>query len=153
VYLASIFLLMLVLPVASIAIEAQSVTAISAPLVAKWFAFWSVGWRLLPAGVRQILQPDFTAREVFGLKSDEPRVVVRELGYANVAIGLLGVLSHLQPAWVTAAALTGGVFLALAGIGHAMRPSANRTENFAMVSDLFVAVVLLAACARIVLGE
>ena len=31
------------------------------PLVGKWFVFWAVGARLFIAGIRQVIQPAFTA--------------------------------------------------------------------------------------------
>ncbi|MOA50332.1 hypothetical protein D3C78_1733370 [compost metagenome] len=70
--------------------------AITAALVAKWFVFWSVGWRLLLAGFKQIVQPRYTANVILGLKTDEALILVRELGFANVAMGVLGVLSLWQ---------------------------------------------------------
>ena len=44
------------------------------------------------------------------------------------------------------AALVGGVFYGLAGVNHALESQRNSFENVAMVSDLGVAVVLLAVC-------
>jgi hypothetical protein len=35
-------------------------------LVGHWFVFWGVGIRLGLAGLRQFLQPSFTARDIFG---------------------------------------------------------------------------------------
>jgi len=123
---------------------------LGAALAAKWFAFWAVGWRLLLAGIRQIAQPRYTAREILGLKSDESLILVRELGFANVAIGLVGVLSLPVPQWRLAAALAGGVFYGLAGISHARQGHRNRLENVAMVSDILASVVLLGACVLVV---
>ena len=74
--------------------------------------------------------------------------MVRELGIANLAIGTVGTGSLLVPEWLPAAALAGMIFYGLAGINHAFQPHRNRLENVAMVSDLFVAVVLLAYCTR-----
>ena len=142
--------LMFVLPLLSIAIEAATANAaIGALLACKWFAFWAMGWRLLLAGLRQIVQPAFTARVILGLKHEESHFLVRELGFANVALGLLGVLSLPLPAWRVAAALAGGVFYALAGAAHVRHSHRNRLENVAMASDLFVAAVLLGSCAAL----
>jgi hypothetical protein len=111
--------------------------------------FWAVGIRLLLASLRQILQPRYTAETVLGIKNEESHFVVRELGFANAAIAAIGAGSILFPKWVTAGALAGGIFYGLAGVNHAKRPHRNRLENMAMISDLFVAVVLLAAYAAI----
>ena len=107
-----------------------------------------LGGRLAPvlAGVSQIAQPQYTAQTILGIDNAESQILVRELGFANVAIGLLGVVSLRMPAWQLAAALTGGVFYALAGTNHVLHASRNRLQNLAMLSDLFVAVILLGAC-------
>ena len=97
-YYAIVGTFMLLLPLLSIAAESLAFGApLDAALVAKWFAFWAVGWRLLLAGCKQVAQPRYTAREILGLKSDESLILVRELGFANVAIGLVGVLSLWLP--------------------------------------------------------
>jgi hypothetical protein len=147
-YYAIVATLMFALPIASIGIEAaQARVPVSAALVGKWFVFWAVGWRLLLAGIRQIAQPGYTAHVILGLKSEETLLLVRELGFANVAVGLVGVVSLFVPSWQLAAALAGGVFYALAGLNHVRQPHRNHLENVAMVSDLFVALVLLWVCA------
>jgi uncharacterized protein DUF6790 len=146
-YYVVVATLMFALPVLSLAVEAiHSSAAVDSALVGKWFVFWSVGWRLLLAGARQIAQPEYTAREILGLQSVESWTVVRELGFGNLALGIVGVLSLWLPAWQLAAALAGGLFYALAGINHALQKHRNRLENVAMVSDLFVALVLLGVC-------
>ena len=147
-YYTVVAMLLFVFPLASIAIEVVALGgAVGPALVAKWFVFWSVGWRLLLAGIRQIIQPSYTAKEILGLESDESSVLVRELGFGNVALGVTGLLSLALPAWQMAVALAGGIFYALAGLGHVVQSHRNRLENVAMVSDLFVGVVLLGACA------
>lgn len=78
---------MFVLPIGSIGVEVLAMNGrLDAHLVAKWFVFWAVGGRLLTAGIKQIVDPRFTAKEILGLKSDESLVLVRELGFANVAM-------------------------------------------------------------------
>jgi hypothetical protein len=153
-YYTIIAVFMFALPLLSIAAESMaSGTALTATIVAKWFVFWAVGWRLLLAGLKQIAQPQFTAKEILGLKSDESLILVRELGFANVAIGLLGVASFFQPGWQLGAALAGAVFFGLAGTTHALRAHRNRLENVAMASDLFVSVVLLGALCIALFGK
>lgn len=129
--------LMFAFPLLSIGVEASTTSAaVGAALIAKWFVFWAVGWRLFLAGIRQIVQPGYTARVILGLKHDESQVVVRELGFANVALGTIGILSLFVPSWRLAAALAGGVFYGLAGVNHVLHSSRNRLENVAMFSDL-----------------
>lgn len=147
-YYAVVATLMFLFPLASIAIEgAGGRAALGAALVGKWFVFWSVGLRLLMAGVRQVLQPEYTANVILGLESSESLLLVRELGFANLALGLVGISSLPFPGWRLPVALAGGVFYGLAGANHVLQPHRNQLENVAMTSDLFVAAILLSVCA------
>jgi hypothetical protein len=142
-YLAVVVLLMLVLPIASIAIDvATTHGALSLALIGRWFVFWSVGVRLFLAGLRQIIQPQYTARVIFHLKHDESRVVIRELGFANVAIGLVGCGSLIWRSWAPAGAIAGTVFYLLAGLNHIGQSDRSSLESVAMVSDLVAAGIL-----------
>jgi hypothetical protein len=116
-------------------------------IVGKWFVLWAVGVRLLLAGLRQIFQPRYTAQVILSLKSDESLILIRELGFANFAIGLVGVGSAVLPSWRPAGALAGGVFYALAGANHVLQPHRCKLESIAMASDLWAAAVLLASFA------
>jgi hypothetical protein len=89
------------------------------------------------------LQPRYTAEVILALKSGESLVIIRQLGFANVAIGLIGAGSAVFPTWRPAAALAGGVVYGLAGANHVLRPHRGKLENVAMVSDLWAALVLL----------
>ncbi|HYP84146.1 DUF6790 family protein [Variovorax sp.] len=143
-YYLSVSLLMFVFPVSAVVIE--QFTRSGPPLVesiARWSAFWAVGVRLFLAGARQIINPAYTARTLLGIAGTEPLLLVRELGFANVSFGALGLLSLWRSDWVPAACLAGGLFFALAGIGHVFHPHRNRLENVAMASDLLAALVLL----------
>lgn len=111
--------------------------------LAFWTVFWGIGVRLLLAGFSQIARPDFTSRSILGIKSKETRIIVRELGFANVAIGLAGILSLWLTHWSPMVALVGGLFLGLDGIQHLLKQKRTIKENIAMVTDLFVAVVAL----------
>lgn len=116
-YLIIVVGLLFVFPSASVFAEAiVHHTAFSAGLALKWFVFWAVGARLFLAGIRQSVQPSYTAHQILGLKSDESLVVVRELGFANLAIGIMGLASLFLPAWRSAAGIVGAVFYGLAGI-------------------------------------
>lgn len=145
-YLAIVTALMLVFPVGSIGLEVIiGGTGLSALLVAKWFVIWSVGARLFLAGLRQIVQPGYTAEVILSLKHEESHVLVRELGFANLAVGLAGLASWLFQEWVPAVALVGAVFYSSVGINHLRQAHRSKLENIAMLSDLFAGVVLLVA--------
>jgi hypothetical protein len=113
-YLVVVVLLMGVLPVASILIEFFGLhgEADLLFLIGKWFVFWAGGMRLLLAGIRQMANLAFTADAIFGIKDKAVEVIVRELGFANFAIGVLGGLSLLNREWVVPAAIAGGLFMA-----------------------------------------
>lgn len=142
-YFLVIALFMLILPLASIAAEFAWLHSSSdlVALTGKWFAFWGVGMRLGIAGVRQAFNPAFTAQDIFEIDDARVYPIVRELGFANLALGLLGLFA-LLPNWTPPAALAGGVFFALAGWKHVAAKDRNMTRTVAMVSDLFIALVL-----------
>jgi hypothetical protein len=143
-YLAVIILLMGVLPVASILVEHFGVAGGVDwwTLIGKWFVFWAVGVRLATAGIRQIVQPAFTAEAIFEIRDSRALIVVQELGFANLAMGLLAVVTLAAPQWTAAAALAGAVFYGLAGARHVIKGGLNRNETIATVSDIFLFVVL-----------
>lgn len=145
-YVVIVAALMFIAPLACITGEVLSGSApISLLLVGKWFVFWAVGARLFLAGLRQIIQPRYTAEVILSLKNAETLVLVRELGFANVAMGLIGIGSAFSPTWRPAAALAGGVFYGLAGANHVLQRHRGKFENVAMVSDLWAATILLAS--------
>lgn len=152
-HLLMVVLLMVVFPVASILAEhlyfPQGTGLI--PLIGKWFVFWAVGLRLLLAAIRQIVQPSFTAETIFHIKDQGALVIVRELGFANFAIGLLGLLTIVQSDWVMPAAIAGIVFYGLAGVNHTVRRPRTASENVAMISDLYIFAVLAMYIAAVVL--
>lgn len=143
-YIISVTFLLLVIPIVSIVVE-QVVfhTALTFLLIGKWFTFWSVGVRLLLAGLRQVKQPEYTAKEILGIKTNEVNIVVRELGFANISSGILGISSLFLPAWLLPAALIGGLYYGLAGVQHILKKEKNSLEQFATYSDLIIALFLL----------
>jgi hypothetical protein len=143
-YFASVILLLLVLPVVSISAEALlSHHAMSWALIGRWFVFWGVGVRLLMAGVRQVLQPRFTAEKIFGVRDPGSFAIVREVGFSNLSMGFLGVCTLFRGDWLVPAAVVSGLYYGLAGAGHVFSQEKNAKEYVAMVSDGFIFVVLL----------
>ena len=140
-YFLMISLLMLVLPLASIIMEAGLRPDMA--VAGKWFVFWMVGARLFAAGLRQILQPRYTAEKILGIQGDANLLIVRELGFANFALGIGGLATLAAASWTPPMALVGGIFYAAAGIQHLLHSGRNRVQSFAMATDLFAAVVLL----------
>ncbi len=144
-YFIQVILLMFVLPVASVTIaEVRSPhPANMVFLMGQWFVFWAVGVRLFVAGARQVAQPGFTAEQIFDIHDSKSFAIVRELGFANLSVGLLGICSVVRPGWIVPEALVGGLYYGLAGAGHIPRKAKNAKEYTAMVSDAFAFVVLL----------
>lgn len=144
-YIASVLLLTLILPLGSVAVD-REVLGNALPLmllVGKWFVFWAGGVRLAVAGLRQSLEPRFTAEAIFGIAGDEPLPIVRELGMANIAMGVVGILAVPMPAFVLPAAIASGLYYLLAGIGHIRHGGRNAPRTVAMVTDLIAAAALL----------
>lgn len=143
-YYAVILITMVLAPLLSIGAHLAT-TGIGDVLVVviKWFAFWVVGVRLLVAGVSQIFRPGFTTTAILGVNEPRAYVLAQELGFANVAVGITGVLSIFFSTWSLPTAFIGGLFLGLAGLNHMRQPQRNPRETIAMVSDLWAAVILL----------
>jgi uncharacterized membrane protein YkvI len=112
-------------------------------ILLKWFVFWAVGARLLLAGFRQIFQPAYTAAVILRIRGDDCRRVIRELGFSNMAIGVVGAGSLFSEGWLLPAAIAGTVLYGFAGVNHFLQKARGTNENVAMVSDVLVAVVLI----------
>jgi hypothetical protein len=102
-------------------------------LVGKWFAFWAVGVRLFLAGVRQMAQPEFTAKTIFEIEDSASFAIMREVGFGNLAMGALGLASLIVSGWVLPAAFVGGLYYGLAGLGHWVRGHRNFAGRTAML--------------------
>ena len=145
VYLLIVLATMLILPLACILGEVLlKKIPFSVALAGKYFIFWAIGIRLFVAGVKQTIQPRFTAAEIFGIQnSEESFVIIRELGFANICMGLMGILSFFINEWRPIAAITGGLYFGLAGIQHVVKKADSGNEVIAMISDLFLFGLML----------
>ena len=143
-YLIMNVLLLLVLP--ALCIFSEVLIEKEGPgwmLMGKWFIFWAVGIRLFTAGIKQSSNPEFTATKIFHLKTAESFVVIRELGFANIALGVMGILSVINSNWRILAAIIGGLFFGLAGFQHIFKKPDSRNELIAMLYDIAVLLVIL----------
>jgi len=70
--------------------------------------------------------------------------VVRELGVANFATGVVGIASLAKFEFVLPVAIVAAIFYGVAGIRHVAEKGKTANENIAMVSDLFVFLVFAA---------
>ncbi len=143
IYLIMNILLLFILPLLSIASECiVEKESMDWTLIGKWFIFWAIGIRLFTAGIKQSSNPEFTAVKIFKMRSSESFVVIRELGFANIALGVMGILSVINSNWRILAAFTGGLFFGLAGIQHAFKKPDSRNELIAMLYDLMVLLII-----------
>jgi hypothetical protein len=122
-------------------------------LVSKWFAFWAAGVRLTAAGLRQLFQPRFTATKIFAISTDEVLPIVRELGIANFAMGLVGILSLFQPTFVLPVSIAAAVFYGVAGLCHITDKRRSANQNLTMLTDLLASTVFLAFIAFTLFGS
>lgn len=145
-YFVLVILQTIVLPIVSGAIELVTVGGEPIAVFGKWWVFWGVGTRLLVAGVAQVSGKGPTTA-ILGstAPSIQEQQLTRELGTANIAMGLAGLLA-LVPGWALPAGLAGGLFLLIAGIMHLPKRNKNAQETLATWTDLLVgvAVVILA---------
>lgn len=150
-YLTVVLLTMLVLPILSAGIayyHDKTFSNVDLPQALRWLAvtwlvFWGIGIRLVAAGLRQILKPAFTAQTIFKLGTTESHVVIRELGFANLTLGLMASASLFFDTWRLPAACMGIFFYGAAGIQHVFKRPAGPNEWIALVSDLYISIVLL----------
>lgn len=142
-HLATILSLMPGLPVISTLIELLATPGPTNAILStgRWFVFWGVGVRLFVAGLRQVIQPSFTAKTIFRISDPDAETLVTEIGFGNLAMGLIATLSLWVPAFLVPGALAGGLYLGLAGLKHAANKNRSRDENIAMASDLWMALV------------
>ena len=109
----------------------------------KWWVFWGVGTRLLVAGIVQVSGGGPTTA-ILGSStpSIQEKQLARELGWANLCLGLAGLLA-LVPGWALPAGFAGGIYLLIAGILHVPKRGKNAQESLATWTDLIVGVAVL----------
>ena len=117
--------------------------AFSFELIGKWFIFSAVGLRLFIAGIKQTTDPAFTAKEIFHLDSPQSLPIVRELGFANLCFGLVGIVSFFLPQWRVVSAFGSGLYYGIAGLQHLLKKPAGTNEKFALFTDIFIFLFLL----------
>jgi len=71
---------------------------------------------------------------IFCIEDTAVEKIVSELGYANVSMGMAGVLSLISQTWAAPAGVAGGLFLG--------QHCAKRERNVAMATDLLVSFVV-----------
>jgi predicted membrane channel-forming protein YqfA (hemolysin III family) len=112
----------------------------------RWILFLALGWTAVGAAIPHTVFARETAKAI----GWETNGFQYEVGFANLAIGLAGIYASNQDAssaWV-AAALAGGVFLALAAANHVVEIVRDRNyapgNTMILLSDFGVPISLLA---------
>ena len=118
-------------------------TALSFELFSKWFIFSAVGLRLFLAGIKQVKNPEFTAKQIFHIDSPESFPILRELGFANICFGLVGIVSLFRPEWRIVSAFASGLYYGIAGVQHGLQKNSGINEKFALWTDIIIFVLLL----------
>jgi hypothetical protein len=146
-YFVSVLLFMLLLPLASVIFNSYlDGLQFTLLLAGKWLIFWAIGVRLFIAGIRQATKPAFTAQQIFRISGSDSFPVIRELGFANICMGMIAMFSLLWPSWRMPAAMAGGLYFGLAGMLHLFKKLNSRNELIALVSDLFIFLLMVAYC-------
>ena len=107
------------------------------------FIFYAVGLRLFLAGIKQTTNPAFTAKEIFHIDSPESFPILREIGFANLCFGQIGLISLFLPQWRIVSALGSGLYYGLAGLQHFIKKLAGTNEKFALITDIIIFLILL----------
>lgn len=138
---------MLIMPAVSVLINGNAAhPSISWQLTGKWIIFWGMGVRLFVAGVRQVTKPAFTAQQIFRISSADSFPVIRELGFANMAMGTVAMISLFKPDWRLPAATAGCLYFGMAGLLHLLKKPASSNERIALLSDLYIFALMLIYC-------
>lgn len=142
-YIVGVSVITFVLPVLSAGVEHFMRDApLSWTMVGKWFIFYAVGLRLFLAGLRQSVKPAFTAKAIFHMEGTEAFPVIRELGFANLCFGLIGLISLWVPGWRMVSAFGSGLYYGLAGGLHVVGKHGGINERFALYTDFIIFAVL-----------
>ena len=133
-----------ILPLLSVAFEEIAKgTTTSWQLIGKWFIFWVLGIQLFTIGIRQASDPASEALKIFKLNGKNVYVIIRRLGFANISLGILGILSLINNHWRQIGAISGISFFGFAVLQNLSQKVKTRNEIIAVISDILTSVVML----------
>ena len=133
-------LIMVVLPLISIMISVRR-KVYSIDVLMKWILFWTIGFRSVTAGLVQLFYPKYTASIIFGLSGDSFYIFIRELGMANISIGLAAMLCIRKNQWITPVTFITGMFYVLLTVNHIINFQAGIEELISLIFDILVLVI------------
>jgi hypothetical protein len=131
--------LIAVLPITSAAFETHiDQTILSWPIYWKWFIFWGVGIRLFFKGIRLASTPQITGLNLSSFKNRESYLLLLELGFANMALGAMGILSVINDQWRLIAAIAGAIYFGLTDMLRLLKKTDGRHERVALIYNILV---------------
>jgi hypothetical protein len=137
-------LLIVICPVLSALIESRfDHTASMGYTLFKWFVFWAVGIRLFYKGIRLASSPHFTSMNLSRWRNRDSYVLLLELGFANMSLGTMGILSVINDQWRLIAAISGGVYYGLADMIHLVKKPMGQMDMVQLFYNLIVFVGLV----------
>jgi hypothetical protein len=142
VYIVLVLLQTVVLPLISTVIMWGFTGAHPIVAIGLAWGFWGVGTRLLVAGISQLMNPSRTTKGILGIEDAGAEQVVHELGFANLAFGVGGLLVPFFLPFGVLLAVPGALYLGLAGVRHIAKRGKGAAETVAMWTDLLVFVMV-----------
>jgi hypothetical protein len=142
-----VFLNIIILPVLSIIINLiinyqKNITEKFYEVIGKWFIFWSLGIRLVIAGLMQLVNPAYTNNLLQLGLSDF--IIIRELGLANLSIGLLCTISFIKKSLQGYVCLYMFIYFTGASILHILRiGSINFDEFITLITNVILVIIAL----------
>jgi hypothetical protein len=131
--------LVTVLPIAAALLEARiDEIPLTWPNYWKWFIFWGVGIRLFFKGIRLASTPQFTGLSLSSFKNRESYLLLLELGFANMALGSMGILSVINDQWRFIAAIAGAIYFGLTDMLSLLKKTDGRHERVALIYNILV---------------
>ncbi len=141
----SVILFFYILPIVSTYAEYSFTENSVSKIFLKWVVFWGIGMRLFTCGIKQIIQPSFTAMNIFEIEDKKVNVIVRELGFSNTVIGVCAIFSLNSSSFRAATCFIGIGYYLLSFLQHFLKKSKNHTEWFVTVTDFTIVLELILA--------
>ena len=135
-----ILAVMFVIPCICWIIDSVRQKGMSVAVFCKWFVFWAIGVRALTTGAMQFLNSAYTAQLL--QVGEESYVIISELGFAQFAIGLIGIMSLFKKSYRPSAVISYSVFMIRACFIHISRfQTAGFDEIVSLIGDIWVVII------------
>jgi hypothetical protein len=88
----------------------------------------------------------FTLQHIFMIHDPKSTALVQELGVHNLILGMAALLTPWFAHYTNIIAIMGSTYFGAAGLLHMTRKHKSFNQQIAMISDLFIAIVMFALC-------